>query len=299
MKKLIFHRYKMDRLLSVRQLTSVHYLADCVNYDTPRHSHSAWEFVYCDRGRATVWDDARRIELGPGEIAFHQGGIPHRVHVGMHPATLFVMSFTCTNECMKLFSRKRLRVNEEQRQIISLMIGELKDAFELNDGQLQLDEFHPSPSAPAGAEQLVCGHLEWLLISMIRSGLDEPADDSVSSEQLEEALENRIMRELKGYVEDHLGEPITIEDLARHVHYSRTYITVRFKAATGMSIMDYVERRRMDRARELLLEGDRTVTQIAESLGYSSLQYFSRRFSRAVGCAPSRYAAQRGGRDVQ
>ena len=123
MKKLIFHRYKMDRLLSVRQLTSVHYLADCVNYDTPRHSHSAWEFVYCDRGRATVWDDARRIELGPGEIAFHQGGIPHHIHVGRNPATLFVMSFTCTNECMKLFSRKRLRVNEAQRQIISLMIG--------------------------------------------------------------------------------------------------------------------------------------------------------------------------------
>ena len=98
------------------------------------------------------------------------------------------------------------------------------------------------------------------------------------------------MEELKRYLAAHLGERITIEGLTRHMHYSRTYLTVRFKAATGMSIMDYVEQQRIKRAKELLCQGGQTVTQIAEGLGYSSLQYFSRRFHRAVGCAPSQYA---------
>ncbi len=290
MKKLRFHRYKMNRLVSVRQLSSVHYFADVQYYDTPVHSHSTWEFVYCDKGHVTVWDDARRIELEAGEIAFHQTGVPHHIHVGGVPTTMFLVSFACTNECMKLFCRKHFMVNGDQRAIINLMIRELKGAFELNQGKLQLSEFHPSPSAPVGAEQLVCGHLEWLLISILRNGLDAPAEDLVSSEQLEEALGARIMTELKGYIRAHLGEPITIEDLARHVHYSRTYITVQFKAATGMSIMAFVEQQRMSRARELLLQGDCTVSQVAEALGYSSLQYFSRRFHKAVGCAPSRFA---------
>ena len=290
MKKLRFHRYKMNRLVSVRQLSSVHYFADVQYYDTPVHSHSTWEFVFCDKGHVTVWDDVRRIELGAGEIAFHQTGVPHHIHVGATPTTMFLVSFACTNECMKLFCRKYFKVNADQRAIINLMIRELKGAFELNQGKLQLSEFHPSPSAPVGAEQLVCGHLERLLISILRNGLDAPAEDLVSSEQLEEALGARIMTELKNYVCAHLGEPITIEDLARHVHYSRTYITVQFKAATGMSIMDFVEQQRMRRARELLLQGNCTVTQVAEELGYSSLQYFSRRFHKVVGCAPSRYA---------
>ena len=290
MKKLRFHRYKMNRLVSVRQLSSVHYFANVINYDTPEHSHSAWEFVYCEKGSVTAWDDVRRIELGAGEIAFHQGGIPHHIHVGEVPTTMFLVSFACTNECMKLFSRKYFRVSSEQRAIIDLMIRELKDAFELNRGELQLSEFHPSPSAPVGAEQLVCGHLEWLLISILRNSVVMPARDTASHEQLEAALGTRIMTELKNYVGTHLGEPITIEDLARHVHYSRTYITVQFKAATGMSIMDFVEQQRMSRARELLLQGNCTVTQVAEALGYSSLQYFSRRFHKVVGCAPSRYA---------
>ena len=291
MKKLTFHRYKMNRLVSVRQLSSVHYFAEVRDYETPVHSHSTWEFVYCDKGHITVWDDVRRIELGAGEIAFHQSGMPHHIHVGKAQTTMLLVSFACTNECMKLFSRKHFEVNAEQRAIINLMVRELENAFELNEGKLQLGEFHPSASAPAGAEQLVCGHLEWLLISCIRSGVDRPAQDSVSAEQLQQALETRIMTALKGYVHDHLGEPITIEDLARHVHYSRTYITVQFKAATGMSLMDYVEQQRMERARALLTQGNSTVTQIAESLGYSSLQYFSRRFHKVVGCAPSRYAS--------
>ena len=290
MKKLSFHRYRMNRLVSVRQLSSVHYFADIQYYDTPVHSHSTWEFVYCDSGRVTVWDDDRRIALEDGEIAFHQTGVPHHIHVGGTPTTMFLVSFACTNECMKLFCRKHFRVTDDQRAIIGLMIRELKGAFELNQGKLQLSEFHPSPSAPVGAEQLVCGHLEWLLISILRNGVDVPARNVVSSEQLGEALETRIMTELKSYVRSHLGDPITIDDLARHVHYSRTYITVRFKAATGMSIMDFVEQQRMNRARDMLLQGNRTVTQIAEELGYSSLQYFSRRFHKVVGCAPSRYA---------
>ena len=289
MKKLIFHRYKMNRLLSVRQLSTVHLFSGVTHYDTPSHSHNTWEFVYCEKGRITLWDDAHRVELADGEIYFHMPGIPHHIHVGERPTNMLLVSFTCTNECMKLFGQKKVKVDGAQAQIIGLMIRELKEAFELNHGKLQLSEFHPSPSAPAGAEQLVCGHLEWLLISMIRSGVNGGAQSSVSSEQLEEAMETRIMNELKRYIHAHLGEPISIDSLARHVHYSRTYITVQFKAATGMSIMDYVEQQRIERAKELLARGNRSVTQIAEDLGYSSLQYFSRRFHRAVGCAPSRY----------
>ena len=298
MKKLIFHRYRMNRLISIRQLSTVHYFENLRDYETPPHRHSTWEFVYCEQGRVTVWDDVHRMDMQAGEIAFHMPGIEHHIRVGRVPSSVFLLSFACTSECMKLFGRKRFSVTDEQKRIIGLMIDELKGAFELENGELQISEFHPSRHAPVGAEQLICGHLEWLLISMIRCGVDTPATDSVSSQKLEEVLETRIMNELKRYIDSHLGEAITIDGLARHVHYSRTYITVQFKAATGMSIMDYVERQRIHRAKELLSRGSMSVTQVAQTVGYSSLQYFSRRFRRAVGVPPSRFQQMAGGTDV-
>ena len=56
-----------------------------------------------------------------------------------------------------------------------------------------------------------------------------------------------------------------------------------------MSIMDYVESRRIERAKEQLVQGDFPFHRWQMGLG-TSLQYFSRRFRMAVGCSPSRYA---------
>lgn len=289
MGKLVFHRYKMCRLISIRQLSTAHYLADVKDYATPSHSHSAWELVFCSKGNASVWNGSQLVELHRGEVVFHMPGIPHHIKVGSAPATLFVISFICTNECMKLFSRKSFRVSGEQRAIIALMMNELRNAFELNQGLLQLDEFRPSASAQVGAEQLICGYLEWLLISMIRAGMNR-MEPSVDFARLEEALETRIMSEIKAYVDSHLSERITIAQLAEHVHYSRAHITVQFKTATGMSIMDYVLSQRMEKAKSLITSGEHTISQISDMLGFASLQYFSRRFRQAVGCSPSSYA---------
>ncbi len=289
MAKLVFHRYNMCRFISIRQLSTAHYLSNVRDYDTPPHRHSAWEFVYCADGRAAVWDEERRFTLRKDELAFHRPGISHHFEVGKTPTTLFVLSFICTNECMKLFSRKVVQITGQERAIIALIIDELKNAFELNQGLLQLGEFKPSADAPVGAEQLICGYLEWLLIRLIRAGVDrqEPRMDVAS---LEEALETRIMSDIKAYIDAHLSERITIAQLAAHVHYSRAHITVQFKAATGMSIMDYVAGQRIEKAKTMLAAGEYTVSQIAEALGFASLQYFSRRFHQAVGCAPSQYA---------
>lgn len=290
MGKLIFHRYRLGRLISIRDISTVHYLSKTRHYDVPPHSHNLWEIVFCNKGSVTVWDDVNRIELSPGEIYFLQPRIIHHMHVFEEPSELFVMSFACTNECMKLFHRKWIKTDADQRAILTLMIQEIKSAFELNEqGELQLGEFHPSASAPVGAEQLICGFLEWLLISLLRNGMDVMHNDAGSA-VLEETLQARIMTEIKAYVDAHLGERITIAQLSQHVHYSRTHITVQFKAATGMSIMDYVESRRIERAKEQLVQGDLSVSQVADGLGFTSLQYFSRRFRMAVGCSPSRYA---------
>jgi len=57
-----------------------------------------------------------------------------------------------------------------------------------------------------------------------------------------------------------------------------------------MGINAYIAAQRLERARQLLEEGSSTVSQIAEQVGFSSPQYFSRKFFAAHGCSPTQYA---------
>jgi AraC-like DNA-binding protein len=85
--------------------------------------------------------------------------------------------------------------------------------------------------------------------------------------------------------------PWTLGSLARLVHVSRSTFGERFRAATGTSPMQFVREARMRRARELLADPERSVTQVAEAVGYGSVAAFSRAFTSAHGRTPRAWRA--------
>ena len=94
---------------------------------------------------------------------------------------------------------------------------------------------------------------------------------------------------INSYINRHLHESITVEDLCRELHYGRSKIFSVYKKTTGTSINTYITQQRLERARQLLEKGNCTVTKVAEQVGFTSLQYFSRKFTEANGVTPSRY----------
>jgi len=102
------------------------------------------------------------------------------------------------------------------------------------------------------------------------------------------------VRRAMRYIEEHLAEPLTVADMARHVALSPSALTARFVEATGMGPYQYAKRMRLDRARALLVADELTVSQIAREVGYSSLSYFINEFKRQFAVTPGAYAkAQR------
>lgn len=82
---------------------------------------------------------------------------------------------------------------------------------------------------------------------------------------------------------------LSIEKISRELHYSRNYFGQLFKQETGMSVNEYINQVRVQKAKELLLSGEYRIGQIAEKVGFSDQQYFSRVFKKIVGCMPSEY----------
>lgn len=94
------------------------------------------------------------------------------------------------------------------------------------------------------------------------------------------------------YIEENLGEPITLDMLAGLANVSRFHFARQFRRSTGLSPMAYVERSRLERARALIRAGTLSLTEIAALLGFADQSHFTRRFRRHFGCTPSAFARE-------
>lgn len=91
------------------------------------------------------------------------------------------------------------------------------------------------------------------------------------------------------HIMENPGQDYRVADLARQAGYSPDHFTRVFKEVIGVSPQAYIVRVRMDRAKQLLLESSLSISQIADTLGYTDLFFFSRQFKSTTGKTPRQY----------
>ena len=106
---------------------------------------------------------------------------------------------------------------------------------------------------------------------------------------------NRQFLAVQEFIHAHMRQPIALADLARVVELHPTYFSDQFKRTVGVRPLDYLRRRRIERAQYLLLTSHASVKEIADAVGLSDPAYFSRVFSRLCRVAPSEYRAAHAG----
>lgn len=92
------------------------------------------------------------------------------------------------------------------------------------------------------------------------------------------------------YIRAHLGEPMTVTDMAEQVSLSPSAFSHLFREVTGRSPYQFVKEIRLDRARELLVDGRLAVTEVSRAVGYSSVSHFIKEFRGRFGVTPRAYA---------
>lgn len=96
------------------------------------------------------------------------------------------------------------------------------------------------------------------------------------------------------YIAANLAEPMTVDTLAEQVNLSPSTFTRRFREVTGRSPYQFVKETRLERARELLLEGNRTVAAVSAAVGYSTTSHFIKEFRERFGATPRNYPGVEG-----
>lgn len=97
------------------------------------------------------------------------------------------------------------------------------------------------------------------------------------------------IKSILSYVAEHFQKEITIEEIAGHCHYSKSYFMKFFKEIMGISFIQYVNDYRLEVAAKLLTTTSASIVEIALDTGFENLSYFNRCFKRKYGTTPGAY----------
>lgn len=93
---------------------------------------------------------------------------------------------------------------------------------------------------------------------------------------------------IRSYIQENIAE-VTRRSIADHFHFSPNYLSKLFRNVEGVSLINYIQNQRMERAKELLCNSDQSISEIAMEIGYPNFSHFSKRFRDFMGCSPNEY----------
>lgn len=100
---------------------------------------------------------------------------------------------------------------------------------------------------------------------------------------------SKFITDITNYIHHHLSEPISTEEMAKALFMNRSWMAVKFKQETNMTLTDFILKEKTEEAKRLLRYTDKPITFISAYLGFSSQSHFSRVFKKYANCLPNEY----------
>ncbi len=101
-------------------------------------------------------------------------------------------------------------------------------------------------------------------------------------------LSSFVMKAVR-YIEEHLGEELSREDIANHVYLNPAYLSRLFKKETGQSLTDHILELRIAKVKPMLEKTNLKISDIAQTVGYDNFSHFTKMFKKATGLTPFEY----------
>ncbi|MFH9585364.1 AraC family transcriptional regulator [Streptomyces luteogriseus] len=140
----------------------------------------------------------------------------------------------------------------------------------------------------AGAQSPVRAAAELWTVLWRTTGLAEAAESPSGAR-------HPAVRAAMAHIEEHLADPLSVPGIARAAGVSHTHLTRLFREDTGHTVVGYVRRRRMERARHLLIASTLAIPAVAATVGIPDLQAFNKTCRRELGASPRAVRQAAGG----
>ena len=282
----------LEDSITINRVISVHYFQYMSDFSFPGESHDFWELVCVDRGEIDALAGERRLTLKKANILFHKPNEFHNVLTnGKVSPSLVVIGFVCHSPAIKSFEDQLMSVQDTEKELLAQIIVEARNTFSGRlDDPYQEELIFNSEPLTFGSAQLISHYLEQLIIHLYRRYFSYSLPVRSSRFLAEASSGNDTYNRIVRYMEEHLGERMTIDRICRDNLVGRSQLQKLFRDTKGCGVIEFFSMMKIDTAKQMIRDNQLNFTQIADRLGYSSIHYFSRQFKQITTMTPSEYA---------
>ncbi len=247
--------------------------------DLPVHRHAGgWEICYLERGNQLFEIRQQAFRLRGGDVLVTYPDEPHSTGGSpSEPGVLYWLNVRLPRCGAGLLGLPREESRELVQSLSNLPHRQFRASQQTKTNFKELFRWYDHHDVPHRTTRLRAT-VARLLLDVIDASRRHAK--SQSSERIGEVIR---------LIQQHPQREIRLEELAEHAHLSLSHFKKRFKAETGLSPRQFILRDKMEAAKRILRDGDRSVTDVAMDLGFVSSQYFATVFRRITGTTPSQY----------
>ncbi len=254
------------------------------------HTHDYFQMYYVQHGNIIHHIKETEAKLSHGDVFIVPPNLPHYIEKKENEVAFYSVSFTSDfllgiRESNKLIFdflhylsttalesiQPKLTLPHEDIIFVETIFGRIKTEF---DGE------------KTGKEEIIKECVSTLLSIFARVYFEEKAQ-LINVEYGKQAVMHCIE-----YIDNHFDEEISLGEIAHLSAMSKTCFCGLFRSITGASFHEYLNKKRIEHACEMILSG-RKITTVASLCGYSDFSTFYRNFKKYMDVSPSRYAAER------
>ena len=275
-----FKLHDIEKVFEITRIANVHYFEFPKDFVTVDDKHPFCELIYVASGTLAVKSDEFNGLLGKNDFIIHPANSVHSLSCPKNvQTTVIIIGFECKSNKLNYFAQKPIQLTESEVKKLAEIIKEGRNVF-AQPYDVPLYIMKKKKKQAFGSEQLLRALLEVFLIELIRKY------EFLEKQEEHGGFEiNQIVK----YVDNNFTQKTTIEQISFIFRTNRSTLCKEFKKATGKTLVCYVTERKLEYLKELLSTTNKTMQEISDLLGFSSIPNFYAFFKKYTGLTPIVY----------
>ncbi|MBP1992516.1 AraC family transcriptional regulator [Paenibacillus eucommiae] len=254
-------------------------------YIVGEHKQYCYEISYIVSGRGFYYMNGQSYPVQEGDIIVNVPGGLHDCRADdVAPFRYFYLGFDFINNSgeQSPFTHIRKMLNQIPNPITTNKVGIDTPFVNIFKELLDLNNY---------SAFMVEAYLRQIIVLAYRSFYSNWATEYAPVMRGDDSESKQTVYEVINYIDLNLHQIAELTEIADKLHYSYPHLSHLFSKEVGLTIKDYYNLKRFEKAVEWLKSGELKVTQIAEKLHYQSIHTFSKAFRKNFGIAPTEFQA--------
>ncbi len=248
------------------------------------------QIIFAAEGEGVYYTEDATYAIRPGTMFYRPADRTSQYYMVGERVHLTVISFVCASPAAMVFAGEPIALGEEEQDALLDLIRTASRVCEpIREGE-PLRGMRYRSETPGVVLDFIRSSLERFLCMVYcrLRGIGFLCDETekVSAKLDASSLSERI----KGYLREHLSEPLTVAQICAHFGMSQTGLMRKFRRECGSGLMEYFNDLKISEAKHLIAKTSQSFNEIADALGFSSPNYFSKVFKAKVGMTPTEYS---------